>query len=234
VKKSFILVFFVVAFTVAEGITLLLGGVVSNSFLEYADSFEKSLKINWGVDSDISFVSQNRIDHLRNDLFNGGEIQLNRELMDYVKKYNLESTILVLPVVTKFKIAPKRTYIVGAETEAVLDVRFIFYDLSAGKEIFIGNAKEEFTRAERPIFWRSVNTVSLLNASEKEEFANRLIDGVLEESANLLAMLKKYHSSKLEIDDINDTTAVINSTLKTVDDNDSSNEMTNLDSSETK
>ncbi len=137
--KVFLLVVSLVLAVSSEGISLLYLGLGSNSFNEYRDKLDNDIKTRWGVSQDITFVSERRTEHLRNLLSDNRIVSLSAELFSYIKDYNLEKSVIVVPTIKKYAIKAERTKVVGAKTVAQLTLNLVFYDAENRKEIYAGD-----------------------------------------------------------------------------------------------
>lgn len=211
--KIVIFILIVIHASLAIENTVLVSGLKHPDVVEFSARYNMKLREVWGVDSDITLVSQKDVDQI-NYKFPEDGAGPNAVTRKYLKRLSIDSGVVAVLQLQDFSINTRRKPgIFGAfsgEAYGILSIRFSYFDLTTGNEIQTFVVE---TSADKRLGMalRSVDKTVNMSAVDRDEIIKELINKSIKKSyRNFRNMITIWSSgsedSGVKVESDSDTT----------------------------
>ncbi len=133
---------------------------------------------------------------------------VSRDLVQKLKRFSGDSTLVVWGRVDELSIEPERRRLFGARAVASLKLVLTMYSLSFREYVFIGTAVSDTTHVLPPVFFQRVDKVSHIPAVERTEIMRELASAAARKAVHLVTAVVRSELAREEpivIEEVPDT-----------------------------
>lgn len=173
-KKIILLIIFLTTVLWGQSIRIIIMGVVPGKAPEFEKEFEKLLRQEIVVIPKVSVADYNDTEYLKrkSDFFDAPVV--SRRLVNTLRSISHDRLLVVWGEIEDFTIKPVRHLLLGAKAVGSLRFTLTMYSLSLKEYSYLGEFESKTNIPKPPVFFRNVEKVTHISASDRTTLINEL------------------------------------------------------------
>ena len=186
-KQRFLWILFLPGFVLAQNINIVYMGIVPGGAPEFEERFDDRVREQVAVIPGTDLVDYNDTEYLKKKTDFIDSPVLSRSFIESLMLVASDKTVVVWGKVSDFSIKPARCWLLGAEAVGSLTLVLTMYSLGFHEYAFLGDVTCRASVPKPPAFFRSVDKVTHITASDRAEIIKELQKQAAEKSTDILS-----------------------------------------------
>lgn len=185
--RRFLWIFFISSVVFAQNITIVYMGIVPGGAPEFEERFGDRFREQIAVIPGIDLADYHDTEYLKKKTDFYDSPVLSRSFIESLMQISNDKTIVVWGMVSDFSIKPVRRWLLGAEALGSLTLVLTMYSLGFHEYAFLGDVKCEASVPKPPPFFRSVDKVTHITASDRTDIITELQKQAADKSSDIIS-----------------------------------------------
>jgi hypothetical protein len=184
--KNSLLVLLLCVRLFAQNITVVFLGILPGGAPEFEKRFTELLREQISVISGVGIADYDDTQYLKKRTDFEDSPVITRSFIEKLIQMTTEKTLVVWGAISQCTIKPVRRWLVGAEAVGTLTLSLTMYSLDFHEYAYIGDIECTARVLKPPVFFRSVDKVTHITASERGDIIAELQDRAARKSVDVI------------------------------------------------
>lgn len=186
-KQRFLWILFLHSFILAQNISIVYMGIVPGGAPEFEERFDSRLREQIAVIPGMNLADYNDTEYLKKKTDFVDSPVLSRSFIESLMLIASDKTVVVWGKVSDFSIKPVRRWLLGAEAVGSLTLVLTIYSLGFHEYAYLGDVTCKASVPKPPPFFRSVNKVTHITASDRAAIIKELQKQAAEKFSDIVS-----------------------------------------------
>ena len=159
--------------SVVWGQKILFPGVTEESFPRYFDIHRSEFVSVVGTNPKLSFVPTSMVQKLYHEI--GTTSIVSEDARVFLARQGLGESLVIIPELIEYTIAPRRRFVVASQLEGVLTMRYTLFDLATLEQRFTTVVTATTSKNHGFIFLRPLRQSVTITATDQNEMTRTMI-----------------------------------------------------------
>jgi hypothetical protein len=151
-------------------------GLQTGDIPELRDRFEDMIRLRWGTESNVRFVSKEQTQRIRRRAFSDKAVEASPAFFNELRKHGLENSIVLFIFIEEHSIKPVRRLLFAGRVEGRLGARLLFYDAAQEKAMLVTRTSSVSQIKKGFIGFKSPTERVHITASDKMKINAELLE----------------------------------------------------------
>lgn len=185
-KKYFLWLMLFHTLIIAQNINVVFMGIIPGGAPEFEKRFDDLLREQITVIDGIEIADYNDTEYLKKKTDFIESPVISRSFIKSLMQISNDRTLVVWGKISNYAIKPVRRWLIGAEAVGSVTISLTMYSLSFHEYAYLGEIKCRTSITKPPVFFRSVDKVTHITASDRTVIIEKLNKQAAEKSAVII------------------------------------------------